>query len=70
MDNFNKLLPYYQNKTDKMWEVYKVEPVLEVKEVTKEVPVYKEIKQFEKKEVPVYDFRIVEKKETVTKTVN
>lgn len=60
---------YCENETIYTWEVYTIEPVYEVKEVEKEVPVYKTINVYETKEVPVYDFRTVEKEETVTKTV-
>ena len=59
---------YCENKTMYTWEVYEIRPVYEVREVEKEVPVYKTIKVYETKEVPVYDFRVVEKQEQVTKT--
>ena len=59
---------YCENKTMYTWEVYEIKPVYEVREVTKTVPVYKTIKVYETKEVPVYDFRTVEKQEQVTTT--
>ena len=51
------------------WEEYSVQPVYDVKTITKDVPVYKTINVYESKEVPVYDFRTVEKEEKVTKTI-
>lgn len=59
---------YCENETIYTWKIYEVKPVYEVKEVTKTVPVYKTINVYETKEVPVYDFRTVEKKEEVEKT--
>ena len=59
---------YCGNETYYTWEVYKIEPVYEVKEVTEEVDVYKTINVYETQEVPVYDYRTVEKQEEVTKT--
>ena len=59
---------YCENETIYTWKVYEIKPVYEVREVTKKVPVYKTINVYETKEVPVYDFRTVEKKEEVEKT--
>lgn len=59
---------YCENETIYMWEVYEIKPVYEVREVTKVVPVYKTINVYENQEVPVYEFRTVEKQEEVTKT--
>ena len=59
---------YCGNETYYTWEVYKIEPVYEVKEVTEEVPVYKTINVYETQEVPVYDYKTVEKQEEVTTT--
>ena len=59
---------YCENETVYTWEIYEIKPVYEVKEFKKTVPVYKTINVYETKEVPVYDFRTVEKKEKVTKT--
>ena len=66
MDNCS----YCENQTMYTWEEYSMEPVYDV--VTKEetVPVYKTINVYETQEVPVYDFREVEKEEEVTKTIN
>ena len=60
---------YCENKTMYTWEEYSVQPVYDVKTITKDVPVYKTINVYESKEVPVYDFRTVEKEEKVTKTI-
>ena len=57
-----------QNNTMYTWEEYKVEPVYDTVEKKIEVPVYKTINVYESKEVPVYDFRTVEKEEEVTTT--
>ena len=59
---------YCENETIYTWKIYEIKPVYEVREVTKTVPVYKTINVYETKEVPVYDFRTVEKKEEVEKT--
>lgn len=59
---------YCENETIYTWKIFEIKPVYEVKEVTKTVPVYKTINVYETKEVPVYDFRTVEKKEEVEKT--
>ena len=59
---------YCESETIYTWKIYEIKPVYEVREVTKTVPVYKTINVYETKEVPVYDFRTVEKKEKVTKT--
>lgn len=59
---------YCENETIYTWKIFTVEPVYEVKEVTKTVPVYKTINVYETREVPVYALRTVEKKENVTKT--
>jgi len=59
---------YCENETIYTWKIFEIKPVYEVREVTKEVPVYKTINVYETKEVPVYDFRTVEKKEKVEKT--
>ncbi|MBR6690354.1 MAG: hypothetical protein IKL65_03380 [Bacilli bacterium] len=59
---------YCENETIYTWKIYKIEPVYEVQEVTKEVPVYKTIKVYETKEVPVYSYRTIEKQEEVEKT--
>lgn len=58
-----------ENETIYTWKIYEVKPVYEVKEVTKTVPVYKTVNVYETKEVPVYDFRTVEKTEEVEKTI-
>ena len=60
---------YCENQTIYTWEEYKVEPVYDVVTRTVTVPVYKTINVYESREVPVYDFRVVEKQEQVTKTV-
>lgn len=56
---------YCENETMYTWEVYSIEPVYDVitKEVT--VPVYKTIKEYKEQNVPVYDYRTVDKEETV-----
>ena len=59
---------YCENKTTYTWEVYKVVPVYDVVTRTEEVPVYRTINVYETKEVPIYDFRTVEKEEEVTTT--
>ena len=59
---------YCENETIYTWEIIEIKPVYEVREVTKTVPVYKTINVYETKEIPVYDFRTVEKKEKVEKT--
>ena len=59
---------YCENETIYTWEIYEIKPVYEVREVEKQVPVYKTINVYETKEVPVYDFRTVDKKEQVTTT--
>lgn len=59
---------YCENETIYTWEIYEIKPVYEVREVTKEVPVYKTIDVYETREVPVYDLRTVEKEEEVTTT--
>ena len=59
---------YCENETIYIWEVYEIKPVYKVEKVTETVPVYKTINVYETKEVPVYDFRTVEKEEKVTKT--
>ena len=59
---------YCRNETMYTWEVYKVETVYDVVEKKVQVPVYKTVNVYEKKEVPVYGFRTVEKEEVVTNT--
>lgn len=59
---------YCENETIYTWKIYEIKSVYEVREVTKTVPVYKTINVYETKEVPVYDFRTVEKKEEVETT--
>lgn len=59
---------YCENETIYTWEIYEIKPVYKVEKVTETVPVYKTINVYETKEVPVYDFRVVEKEEKVTKT--
>ena len=61
---------YCTTETIYTWKVYKIETVYDVVEKTIDVPVYKEVKVYESKKVPVWDFRTVEKEEVVTKTVN
>lgn len=51
------------------YKVCSIEPVYEVKKVTKEVPVYKEVKTYTEKQVPVYKTRKVNTYETVTKPI-
>ena len=60
---------YCENQTIYTWEEYRIEPVYDVVTKTIEVPVYKTINIYESREVPIYDFRVVEKEEKVTKTV-
>ena len=60
---------YCENQTMYTWEEYSVEPVYDVVTRTETVPVYKTINVYESREVPVYDSRLVEKTEEVTKTV-
>ena len=59
---------YCGNETYYIWEIYEIKPVYEVQKVVETVPVYKTVNVYETKEVPVYDFRVVEKEEEVTKT--
>lgn len=56
---------YCTNETIYTWEIYKVETVYDVKEYTKEVPVYRTVDVYEEQTVPVYDFREVEKTKQV-----
>jgi len=64
---------YCEDETTYTWEIWSVEPVYDVVTKTVTVPVYKTVKTYEEKTVPVYDFRIVdvtEKKVTpIYKTV-
>ena len=60
---------YCEDETYYTWEEYSIEPVYDVVTTTEKVPVYKTINVYETKEVPVYDYRMVEKEEEVEKTV-
>lgn len=51
------------------YKVCSIEPVYEVKEVTKEVPVYKEVTTYTENQVPVYKTRIVNTYKTVTEPI-
>ena len=56
---------YCENETIYTYEVYSVESVYDTVTKTVKVPVYKTVKTYEEQQVPVYDFRVVEKKEKV-----
>jgi len=60
---------YCENETIYTWEIYKVETVYDIVPKTIKVPVYKTINVYEEQSVPVYDFRTVQKTETITKPV-
>ena len=49
-----------------IWQIYNIETVYKTVTKTVDVPVYKTIKVYQDEEVPVYDYRTVDKKETVT----
>ena len=67
-EDTNQSCSYCTNKTIYTWEVYKVQPVYDVKEVTETVPVYKTINVYETQEVPIYDYRTVKVQEPQTTT--
>ncbi len=56
---------YCENETKYTWEVWNVETVYDVRDVTEEVPVYKTIYEYAEKQVPIYGYRTVDKEEVV-----
>lgn len=56
---------YCENETKYTWEVWNVETVYDVQEVTEKVPVYKTVYEYQLKQVPVVSYKMVEKKEVV-----
>ncbi len=54
-----------ETETRYTWEIWKVETVYDVVTKNVTVPVYRTINVYEKKEIPVYDYRVVEKQEKV-----
>lgn len=65
----SKSCSYCGDETYYTWEEYSIDPVYDVVVTTETVPVYKTINIYETKEIPVYDYRTVEKEEEVKKTV-
>ena len=59
-----KSCSYCATETIYTYEIYKLETVYKTVASTVEVPVYKKVTVYEKKQVPVYASRIVPKKET------
>ena len=55
-----------QKEVKYIWQVYNIETVYKTITKTVDVPVYKTIKVYKEEQVPVYDYRTVEKKEVVT----
>ena len=60
---------YCEDETMYTWEVWTVKNVYDVVTKTITVPVYRTEYVYEEQQVPVYDYRIVEKKETKTEPV-
>ena len=60
---------YCNTETIYTYEIYKTETVYKTVESTVEVPVYKTITVYEKKQVPVYESRVVPKKEVVEEPI-
>lgn len=54
-----------EEQTVYTWKIWNIEDVYDVVTETVEVPVYKNIKTYEEQEIPVYEYKVVDKEEKI-----